>query len=82
MAIRLTKPWRDLAAREVARLTGQLGVYHVGDQAGNVLFVGVAGAARASACGASSRRSSPAEGRASGSGRRSTPSTTPAIASS
>ena len=43
MAIRMTKPWRALAAREVARLTGQLGVYHVGDEAGNVLFVGVAG---------------------------------------
>ena len=43
MAIRLTKPWRALEADEVARLPGQLGVYHVGDEAGNVLFVGMAG---------------------------------------
>ena len=43
MAIRLTKTWRALEAGEVARLPGQLGVYHVGDGAGNVLFVGVAG---------------------------------------
>lgn len=43
MAIRLTKPWRVLEAGEVARLPGQLGVYHVADEAGNVLRVGVAG---------------------------------------
>ena len=49
MAIRLTKPWRALEADEVARLPGQLGVYQVAGEAseageaGDVLFIGVAG---------------------------------------
>lgn len=43
MPIRMTKPWRPLAAAEVARLTGQLGVYEVADEAGAVLAVGFAG---------------------------------------
>ena len=43
MAIRLTKPWRALEASEVARLPGQLGVYHLADRAGAVLFIGFAG---------------------------------------
>ena len=43
VAIRMTKTWRALEASEVARLPGQLGVYQVGDRAGEVLFIGVAG---------------------------------------
>ena len=43
MPIRMTKPWRPLAAAEVARLTGQLGVYQVADEAGAVLAIGFAG---------------------------------------
>ena len=43
MAIRLTKPWRALEADEVARLPGQLGVYQMAGEDGEVLFIGVAG---------------------------------------
>ena len=43
MPIRMTKPWRPLATAEVARLTGQLGVYEVADEAREVLAVGFAG---------------------------------------
>ena len=43
MAIRLTKRWRALDAREVARLPGQLGVYEIAAPAGDVICIGVAG---------------------------------------
>lgn len=43
MGIRLDKPWRPLAAREVAGVRGHLGVYQLADAAGHVLYVGVAG---------------------------------------
>ena len=44
MAVRLTKPWRALDGGEVARLPGQLGVFEVAGEDGEVLFIGVAGA--------------------------------------
>lgn len=44
MAVRLDKEWRDLAAAEVARVAGHLGVYQLGDRAGNILRIGVADA--------------------------------------
>ena len=43
MEPRLTKPWRRLTAEAVARVPAQLGVYELGDDAGNVLYVGYAG---------------------------------------
>ena len=49
MAIRLTKPWRELEAGEVACLPGQLGVYQIAGGAdesggdGDVIYIGVAG---------------------------------------
>jgi hypothetical protein len=42
--LRLDKPWRPLAADEIARLPGQLGVYQVADAAGAILYIGQAGA--------------------------------------
>ena len=41
--LRLDKPWRPLAADEIARLPGQLGVYQVADAAGAILYIGQAG---------------------------------------
>ena len=41
MGIRLDKPWRSLDA--AADLPGQLGVYQLADDAGDVLFIGYAG---------------------------------------
>ncbi|MBM3539412.1 MAG: hypothetical protein FJX55_16490 [Alphaproteobacteria bacterium] len=43
MGIRLDKPWRLLSPSQVARVHGHLGVYQLGDDAGSVLYVGVAG---------------------------------------
>jgi hypothetical protein len=42
--IRLTKPWRELDQPGVQALPGQLGVYEVGDVAGEVVRIGVADA--------------------------------------
>ncbi|MBN9535918.1 MAG: hypothetical protein BGN99_04930 [Alphaproteobacteria bacterium 65-37] len=42
--LRLDKPWRPLAAPEIARLPGQLGVYQIADATGTILFIGQAGA--------------------------------------
>lgn len=44
MQIRLTKPWRALAAEEVRRLPGQLGVYELADPSGATVYIGFAGA--------------------------------------
>ena len=43
MAIRITKPWRPLAAEEVRRVQAQLGIYEIADADGTVLFIGYAG---------------------------------------
>ena len=41
--VRLDKPWRDLTAENVARLAGELGVYHLGDAESHVVRIGYAG---------------------------------------
>lgn len=41
--VRLDKPWVDLTAENVARLAGELGVYHLADAEGRVLRIGYAG---------------------------------------
>ncbi len=43
MAVRLDKPWIPLTAENVARLTGHLGVYQLADDAGEIVYIGVAG---------------------------------------
>ena len=43
MAIRLEKDWIPLTEEAVARLPGQLGVYQIADDAGQVVFIGCAG---------------------------------------
>jgi hypothetical protein len=43
MAVRLDKPWRDLDAENLARVTGHLGVYQLANDAGEILYIGVAG---------------------------------------
>lgn len=43
MQLRLSKPWRDLTAAEVAHLPGHLGVYELADAGGRVVYVGYAG---------------------------------------
>ena len=42
--LRLDKPWKPLTAEAAARLPGQLGVYQIADDQGQVLFIGHAGA--------------------------------------
>lgn len=39
----MTRDWRPLTPEEVATLPGQLGVYQLADDAGEVLFIGMAG---------------------------------------
>ena len=41
MSIRLTKPWSPASA--AGKLPGQMGVYQLGDEAGNVITIGYAG---------------------------------------
>lgn len=43
MAIRLDKDWIDLTDENVQRLSGQLGVYQLGNADGDILYIGVAG---------------------------------------
>jgi len=43
MAIRMTKPWTDLTAENVKKLSGQLGVYQLADPSGAVVHIGFAG---------------------------------------
>ncbi|MGE0765848.1 MAG: hypothetical protein AB7L90_05250 [Hyphomicrobiaceae bacterium] len=43
MAIRMTKPWAALTPDNVKKLPGQLGVFQLADEAGNVVFIGFAG---------------------------------------
>ena len=43
MAIRMTKPWLELTPENVKRLTGQLGVYQLADEADKVVAIGFAG---------------------------------------
>ena len=43
MAVRLGKPWRELTAEALGRVTGHLGVYQLANEAGEILYIGVAG---------------------------------------
>lgn len=43
MAIRMEKPWLDLAPAAVEALPGQLGVYQLADAEGRVVYIGFAG---------------------------------------
>ena len=43
MSIRLEKTWQALTEEGVQRLSGQLGVYQIGDPNGRVVFIGYAG---------------------------------------
>ena len=43
MAVRMTKAWQPLDARNVAAMTGHLGVYQLADDAGAIVYIGRAG---------------------------------------
>jgi hypothetical protein len=43
VSIRLEKPWVDLIDKRVGQLRGELGVYQIGDERGEVVFIGYAG---------------------------------------
>lgn len=43
MQLRLNKPWLEFTPETVARVSGQLGVYQLADEAGNVSYIGYAG---------------------------------------
>ncbi len=43
MAVRLDKPWGTFTEQEVARVGGQLGVFELADEQGNVVYIGGAG---------------------------------------
>lgn len=43
MQLRLDKPWIDLTPEHAAALPGQLGVYQLADEAGQVVYIGFAG---------------------------------------
>lgn len=42
MAVRLDKPWQKLSAENIALIAGHLGVYQLGNDAGDILYIGVA----------------------------------------
>lgn len=42
MAVRMTKPWRPLTTEQAKRLSGNLGVYQLANDAGDVLYIGAA----------------------------------------
>ena len=41
--LHLDKPWQELNAERVGRLSGQMGVFQLGDETGRVLYIGYAG---------------------------------------
>lgn len=43
MAVRLSKPWLALAAATAKALSGQLGVYELANESGEVVYIGAAG---------------------------------------
>jgi hypothetical protein len=43
MSIRMTKAWVPLAAANVRKLPGQLGVYQLADAEGKIVYIGYAG---------------------------------------
>jgi len=42
MAVRMTKRWRPLTLEEAKRLSGNLGVYQLADDKGDILYIGAA----------------------------------------
>ena len=42
MAVRLDKPWIPLTAEGVKQLAGHLGVYQLANDAGDIVYIGVA----------------------------------------
>lgn len=42
MAVRMTKPWRPLTEAEAKRLSGNLGVYQLANEAGEIVYIGAA----------------------------------------
>ncbi len=42
MAVRMDKPWQPLEAQALTPIGGQTGVYELGDNAGNVVYIGTA----------------------------------------
>lgn len=43
MAVRLDKPWVPLTAGNIGLVAGHLGVYQLGNDAGEIVYIGVAG---------------------------------------
>jgi hypothetical protein len=43
MAVRMSKPWRPLNAAEADKVAGNLGVYQLANEAGEIVYIGVAG---------------------------------------
>lgn len=43
MAIRMTKPWQPLTEENAVKLPGQLGVYQLANDAGEIIAIGFAG---------------------------------------
>lgn len=43
MQLRLSKPWIEFTPESVAKVPGQLGVYQLGNDDGNVTYIGYAG---------------------------------------
>ena len=43
MAIRMTKAWIPLEAASIKKLPGQLGVYQLANDSGDILYIGFAG---------------------------------------
>ena len=44
MAVRLDKPWKDLTAENLTGVAGHLGVYQLANEAGEIIYIGVADA--------------------------------------
>ena len=43
MAVRLNKPWTPFDVAHVQTITGHLGVYQLGNEHGDIVYIGVAG---------------------------------------
>ena len=43
MKLHLDKPWQELTAERVAKLPGQMGVFQLGTDSGEVTYIGFAG---------------------------------------
>jgi hypothetical protein len=42
IAVRMSKPWRPLNPAEANKVAGNLGVYQLANEAGDILYIGVA----------------------------------------